>query len=656
VSCKNSEDSRVCEGKEEEGSGTRAHGCVNGGRVMPTAVLRRLWRRHKVVFLLGILLPLYLMKAKHRDDDAVALSVPPPWRTESPAVNRSRRDVVVLNQFERDRRLLAAARAKDAEKHRVPKHANLRPNTAPSEARHFTQAPQYAGREEALLRANQTAEDIKNEKAQGYAKNAFNQFVSDRISLHRDLNDPRSAWCKEQKYDVSTLPTASLVIVFHNEARSTLLRTIWSALDKSPHQLLREIILVDDGSTMDHLKKPLQDEIDTIPRTKLLRLKHRSGLIRARVEGAKLATSDVLIVLDSHCECNHGWLEPLLHRIHENRTNVVTPVIDGLDQHTWKYLGGPDTTTRGVFSWSLVFTWLDLPYDVARNRDNPSAPLASPTMAGGLFAMDLQYFWDLGAYDLGMDVWGGENLEISFRIWMCGGRLEIIQCSRVGHVFRDHHPYKFPDGFRVIKKNANRVAEVWLDEFKSIYYEAEPGARNVEAGDISDRVELRNRLKCRSFKWYLKNVFPDMFVPIRENVIAAGSLRNRGTGLCVYGTTKVPFMNQCNANTEANAQNRFYFVKRNNEIRFENSQGPKCLDSSKSDPLSFVEMWGCHGLKGNQEWHYVDGHRIKHAIGGTCLEVHTDSKGSHLVVNHCTTGQDPKQAWDFNKWSYTDAT
>ena len=40
----------------------------------------------------------------------------------------------------------------------------------------------------------------------------------------------------------------------------------------------------------------------------------------------------------------------------------MTPVIDSLDQHTWKYLGGPETTTRGVFSWSLVFTWLDLPY------------------------------------------------------------------------------------------------------------------------------------------------------------------------------------------------------------------------------------------------------------------------------------------------------
>ena len=56
------------------------------------------------------------------------------------------------------------------------------------------------------------------------------------------------------------------------------------------------------------------------------------------------------------------------------------------------------------------------------------------------------------------------------QIWMCGGQLEILPCSNVGHVFRKSTPYSLGKTFK-LQRNLVRLAEVWLDEYKEYYYE-----------------------------------------------------------------------------------------------------------------------------------------------------------------------------------------
>uniref|UniRef100_A0A3P9C0Y8 polypeptide N-acetylgalactosaminyltransferase n=1 Tax=Maylandia zebra TaxID=106582 RepID=A0A3P9C0Y8_9CICH len=358
-----------------------------------------------------------------------------------------------------------------------------------------------------------------------YKDHAFNLQESDRLGSERAIRDTRHYRCAALTYDTD-LPSTSIVITFHNEARSTLLRTIKSVLMRSPPSLIQEIILIDDFSS-----DPEDCQLLTqIPKVRCLRNGRREGLIRSRVRGANTASASILTFLDSHCEVNTDWLQPMIQRVKEDHTRVVSPIIDVISLDNFAYLAA-SADLRGGFDWSLHFKWEQIPIEQKMARSDPTQAIRTPVIAGGIFVMDRSWFNHLGQYDTHMDIWGGENFELSFRVWLCGGSLEILPCSRVGHVFRKRHPYDFPEGNALTYiKNTRRAAEVWMDEYKQYYYSARPSAQGKAFGSITDRLALRRKLNCKPFRWYMENVYPELSV-LKQGGLCLETRGTDGLGL-----------------------------------------------------------------------------------------------------------------------------
>lgn len=228
-------------------------------------------------------------------------------------------------------------------------------------------------------------------------------------------------------------------------------------------------------------------------------------------------------------------------------------------------------------------------------------------MAGGLFAIDKEYFFHLGQYDSQMKIWGGENLELSFRIWQCGGSIEIVPCSHVGHLFRKSSPYTFPGGVGdILYSNLARVAMVWMDEWADFYFKYNPEARKAkERQNVTERIQLRKRLNCKSFEWYLDNIWPEHFFPKSDRFF--GRIKNVEANECLIkplgkGTLNQPMggakLNECLK--DENLIEMFVFTPKGTIMTDESV----CLDApEKAQGDTKARIMACSGFP-RQNWTY----------------------------------------------------
>lgn len=489
-----------------------------------------------------------------------------------------------------------------------------------------------------------------------YSINRFNLAASDKISVDRKLPDTRKFACRKKQYDLSQLPNTSIIIVFHNEAWSTLVRTVHSILNTAPQHLIAEILLVDDASNRTFLAKSLEYYMNNLSvvrgvEIRVLRSKERVGLIRSRLIGVEQARGKVLTFIDAHCEATPGWIEPLLEQIKADRTVAVCPIIDIINEDTFAFTRSFELHL-GAFNWGLNFRWFPISRrELVSSNGNYkrtgkvkvtelSQPFQTPVMAGGLFSIDRDYFNQIGQYDPHMDIWGGENIELSFRIWQCGGHIKIAPCSHVAHVFRKSSPYTFRQGKEVgdvLYTNLARVAEVWMDQWKLFFYSINPivnktlnkVGKNEAFAEIDARKALRKRLNCKSFEWYLDNVWPEHFFPKEGRIF--GKFKETHTARCLQRPTAKIGLGQAavgaveTSNCISGLVTHQLFVY-NPNTGFLMTDENICLDSG-SDPMPTrqVILAPCSESK-RQRWTFKNESLFQHTSSGLCLKTSSLNK------------------------------
>lgn len=228
-------------------------------------------------------------------------------------------------------------------------------------------------------------------------------------------------------------------------------------------------------------------------------------------------------------------------------------------------------------------------------------------MLGCAFAIDRKFFLDeLGGYDEGLQVWNGENYELSFKLWMCADGLFTVPCSRVAHSFRQINPSRVrSDDY--VAKNFMRIAEVWLDEFKELPKELEVQRyANVEPGDVTKQKLLRERLKCKSFRWFLTHVAPDMiqkYPPVVDPPkFASGAIQSvANPHLCLDNLgqlfNEILGVAECSTNSMEPGESQKFIYSFFKDIRQDHGRHKFCLDAWD------LRLISCNNVQyGNQFW------------------------------------------------------
>lgn len=177
---------------------------------------------------------------------------------------------------------------------------------------------------------------------------------------------------------------------------------------------------------------------------------------------------------------------------------------------------------------------------------------------------------------------------------------------------------------------------------------------SVDAGDLTAQRAVRERLNCKSFKWFLEEVAPDMLVkypPINPPTYASGVVQSGAyPHFCLdtmnRGNEEAVGLFYCAKNKTHPHSNQYWELSFSRDLR--HYDGESCLDVQSIQENATVWMWSCHEQGGNQFFFYDREYQwlVQGERGHMCLEAFVDGEEHAVYANVCDNSN-PRMKWIF---------
>lgn len=459
------------------------------------------------------------------------------------------------------------------------------------------------------------------------------------------IKDSRPPLCRKLNYD--TLEKVTLIVHFNDYQFNDLKNTIGSILLYTNMNLVEEILVIDDASSLDHIVQDAMKYFQTIPKARYLRHRENepAGTAKVRTKAAKEARANIVVFLDCWTICNQGWLEPLIDMLAKDPNTVAVPHYDKIhDPVSLDYVKSKENQIL-TLSWNLAIRVLEAPTALKATNGFHH----TPAIRGNVFAVRKEFFFSIGAYDTDLDGdGGGEHAELSVRAWLCTGSVKVVSCSRVG-LLNVFDPVKVSS-----TRNIHRIAELWFAERKSTVLRSsglsEKSTSSAEIASVSERRKSIPLIsQCKDIDWFLTHIATNMVAP-SSDAIRFGILRVK-TDRC---SRLLPAFERI----KLDDCKQEHFTQHRQEMLFELTKNGhvkvmgKCLTTKDN---AYVLAEKCRPGDTKQQWKYVDEQLVNVWCNFCAMHVtDPDSKmeGDRQIIMAQECNADTSNGGLFKKWEF----